>query len=365
MSVREYAFELALCARLEREDVVVGRQIGGGVRRPAGRVLDAVVVRPGPEFDRRTAITDEAIPPAAVASDVGAGQYRRVAEAFDCSPERARELAARAVKAGFFERERGGRELHGEERLRPRTRVRQVARYPDWFSTITAVENKPDLGRPGDLRRQLRLDVALGIADQVVLATASTVTGAHLNRLPEEVGVWRYEFEEGVADPGAEGADEVTTVDPKAATDRDGLAPSVVEVVREPAPLPTEEYGVELLRERPGETEIAVVSGAEKARARRRIAERTYGKGVRPDPDALPDCAHIREGRLAGGGGLPYCVWKGRTVDPGRECGPACAGHEQGTSPEVDPEAERDRRTAWVRDPTGMQRSQSGLDQFD
>ncbi|PSQ60011.1 hypothetical protein BRD18_02005, partial [Halobacteriales archaeon SW_7_71_33] len=38
--VREYAFEQALCARLERPDRIVARQVGGGVRRPGGRVLD-------------------------------------------------------------------------------------------------------------------------------------------------------------------------------------------------------------------------------------------------------------------------------------------------------------------------------------
>lgn len=353
-SVREYAFELALCARLEAPDRVVGRQVGGGVRRPGGRVLDTVVVEPAPEFEERAAITDDAVPPAAVESDVGVGRYRRPAPAFDRSPERARELAADAVRAGFFERERGGRELRADERLRPGARVRQVARYPDWFSRITAVENKPDLDRPGDLRRQLRLDVALGVVDRVVLATSDHVTGAHLNRIPEEVGVWRYEYSEGEAAPDASGPVEPTDDD----------VPDPVEVIREPEPLPVAEPGVELLREHPGETEIAVVSPEQKTRARRRIAERAYGKGVRPAAGAFPDCTRAAEGEVAGGGGLPYCAWKGRVVDPGRECGPSCAGHEASEPPEVDPEAERDRRTAWVRDPEGRKRRQSGLDRF-
>lgn len=358
MDVREYAFELALCAHLESPETVVGRQVGGGVRRPGGRVLDTVVVEPGPEFGERAAITDQAIPPRAVDSDVGVGRYVRAAPAFDCSPERAREVAADAVRAGFFEREREGRQLREDERLRPTARVRQVARYPDWFSRITAVENKPDLDRPGDLRRQLRLDVALGVADRVVLATSDHVTGAHLHRLPEAVGVWRYDYDEGDAAPDGDGP--ATDARPAG----DDLAPPAVEVVREPEPLAVGERGVELLREHPGETEIAVVSAAEKARARRRIAERAYGKGFRPAAAKFPECAHAEAGEVAGGGGLPYCAWKGRVVDPGRECGPSCAGHEAGEPPDVTPERERDRRTAWVRDPEGRVRRQSGLDRF-
>lgn len=384
--MREYAFEQALCARLESPEAVVARQVGGGVRRPGGRVLDTVVVEPGPAFDRRAAITDAAIPAAAVESDVGVGRYRRVAPAFDCSPERAREIAAGAVRAGFFERERDGRTLGEDERLRPGARVRQVVRYPDWFARLTAVENKPDLDRPGDLRRQLRLDAALGVVDRVVLATSDHVTGAHLNRLPDRVGVWRYDYSEGAAERGEETPGECVSerraetpsegdiapdAGPETAAtagsdpDRDGgLAPDAVEVVRVPEPLSVDEPGVELLHRRSGETEIAVVDAAEKRRARRRIAERAYGKGFRLAAEAFPGCVRAAEGEIAGGGGLPYCEWKGRVVDPGRECGPACAGFEEGEPPSVDPEAERDRRTAWRRDPEGRKRRQSGLDRF-
>ncbi len=356
--MREYAFEQVLCARLEHPGRVVARQVGGGVRRPGGRVLDTVVVEPGPEFDERAAITDAAIPVAAVEADVGVGRYRRVAPAFDCRPERAREIAARAVECGFFERERGGRDLDGDERLRPRARVRQVTRYPDWVGRITAVENKPDLDRPGALGRQLRLDVALGLVDQVVLATASHVTGAHLNRLPDPVGVWRYENGGDEAAPDAGGRTAGDGAD-------DDLAPDAVEVVREPTPLCADDAGVELLERRPGRTDVAVVGADEKARARRRIAERAYGKGFRPPAEAFPGCVHAGEGCVAGGGGLPYCAWKGRVVDPGRECGPSCAGFEAADPPDVAPQTERDRRTAWVHDPEGLQRRQSGLDGFD
>jgi hypothetical protein len=333
--VREYPFELALCARLEADrEAVVARQLGGGVESPGGRVLDAVVVEPGPEFDERAAIAPGRIPLPAVESDVGPGRWRRPERAIDAAPERARRIAEWAADVGYFEREYRGGRLH----------VRAVARYPDWFGGIVAVENKPDLGDPGALDRQLRTDASLGLVDRVVLATASHVTGAHLNRLPEAVGVWRFRPDEGAGHPD------------------DGDTVPGIEVVREATPLETDAPGVELLERRPGRTEVATVTAAEKARARRRIAERAYGKGWRP-PE-FPPCARAREGRLAGGGAVPYCRFEGRTVDPGADCGPDCPGYDPDDPPEVDPDAERARRTPWVADPDGRRRRQSGLDRF-
>jgi len=179
--VSEYAFELALCARLEREDRVVARQLGGGVAAPGRRVVDVVAVEPGPAFDDRARITDETIPPSVVEGAVGAGRAVRASEAVDAPPERRTAVLDRAVDVGFVEAVDG-------------VRYRQRVRYPDgWFADLLAVENKPDLGRPGDMERQLRYDASLALFDRVVLATASHVTRAHLNRLPEPVGVWRFD----------------------------------------------------------------------------------------------------------------------------------------------------------------------------
>jgi hypothetical protein len=319
--VREYPFELALCARLEaREQVVVARQIGGGVRAPSNRVLDVLCVEPGPEMDARAALTPERIPDPAIASDVGVGQARDPARAIDARPERARKIADRAVEIGFFERAvEGG--------------VRRAARYPDdWFGRLVAIENKPDLGDPGDLRLQLRKDASLALADEVVLATESYVTGAHLNRIPDAVGVWRF--------------------DPKSG-DR--------EVVREATPLPADEWGVELLDGQPLRTEVALVPPDAKARQRRRMAERAYGKGWRPD--ALPACAEAEAVAREGSEGLPFCRWKERVVNPAR-CGPDCPGHDPADPPAVDADEARDGRTPWVADPEGKAKRQSGLDRF-
>ena len=322
----EFAFELELCATLEeRRDGIVARQLGASVTNPGGRIVDVVCVEPGPAFDDRVELADEAIPDAAIESAVGPGRARFVKDAFDCHPETARRATEHALEIGFFEGER----RHGREY------VRQVARYPDWFGRLVGIENKPDLGRPGDLEAQLRTDVSLGVVDEAILATESYVTRAHLNRIPEEVGVWRVH--------------------------RDGDGPPEIDVIREPTALPVDEPGIEPLETHPGRTDVAVVSSAEKARARRRLAERAYGKGWRTF--AFPGCrACVADDST--GATLPFCSWNGRIVDAGAECGPGCEGYDPGNEPDVDLKAERDRRTPWVADPAGKKRRQTGLDRF-
>ncbi|WP_435076996.1 DUF5787 family protein [Halococcus sp. AFM35] len=321
--MREFAFELALCASLEADvEGVVSRQLG--VSLYGNRVMDVVHVEPGPDFDARARLTPHEIPAAAIESRVGVGTARYWKDAFDCRPERARTATERALDIGFFDAERGG----------GREYVRQTARYPDdWFDRLVGIENKPDLANPGDLETQLRRDVSLGLLDEVILATASHVTGAHLNRIPEAVGVWRF--------------------DPENETR---------EVLREPTPLSPTEPGIEIGTRGAAKTPIRPVNSTEKARMRRRIAERAYGKGWRTYD--FPACERAENGTLAGTRGLPYCEWKGRFVHPAAECGVGCAGHEPADPPDVDLDGERDRRTPWVADPEGGQRRQAGLDSF-
>ncbi|MDS0299923.1 DUF5787 family protein [Halogeometricum sp. S1BR25-6] len=318
---REFAFELALCSHLEEAtDWVLGRQLGAAVAAPARRVVDVCGLVPGPAFDDRAAISERTIPVRAVTSDVGVGEAVFWRDAFDCHRETARETVDAAVEAGFFDSEvRGGREY-----------VRRTTRYPEeWFASLVGVENKPDLDAPGDLERQLRTDVSLGLFDEVVLATESHVTRAHLNRIPEAVGVWRFDPATG----------ERT-------------------VVRDPTPLDAAGPGVELAAEHPLRTDVTVVSAEEKRLARLRVAERTYGKGWRTYE--FPPCASAR----ATDDGRPYCAHFGRVVDPGRDCGDDCPAFEAGESPAVDAATLRDDRTPWVVDPAGVARRQSGLDRF-
>lgn len=320
--VDEFGFELALCADLERmTDALVARQLGVGPG--TRRILDVVCIDPGPEFEERAAISAQTIPPRAIEADVGAGKAVPWRDAFDGPPDRARATMDRAVEVGFLERERRS----------GRTYVRQAARYPDWFDRLRGIENKPDLATPGDLATQVRKDVALGVLDEVIVATETRVTGAHLHRLPDPVGVWQYDPETGD-----------------------------LEVVRPPSSLPVSGPGIEVLDEYPGRTDISTVTAAETASARRRLAERAYGKGWRTW--TLPACDHCRAASRSGTTGLPVCSHFGRLVDPARTCGPACSAHEPGESPTVDRLAERDRRSPWRRDPPGRQRHQSSLERF-
>lgn len=332
--MREFDFELGLCARLESDGYpenagieghpIVARQIGGGVHNPGARVIDVVLAEPGPEFTSRTAITPETIPDGAIEANVPTGRAVPRREAFaglDTPPERQRKLMERAAEIGFFERERhDGREY-----------VRQAAPYPDWYGNLVAIENKPDLANPGDLDRQLRFDVALSVFDRVVLATGSHVTRGHLSRLPDAVGVWR--FQEGV-----------------------------IEGIRTAESLDTDAPGTEVVEERAGRTRIAPVSADAKARRRRRIAERAYGKGFRSY--RFPGCERIEATGRHGAGGLPRCAFYGRFVDPASECGPDCPGHAPAEAPAVDLDAARAENTPWDPDPEGGARTQSGLDQF-
>jgi len=324
-AVREFGFELSLCAHLEGDrDAVLARQLGGGVTEPGGRVLDTVVVEPGRAFDERTAITPDRIPDAILLSELGPGRFRRVTAAIDARPDRARSIAEHGAKIGFLELERRSGQLH----------ARQVTRYPhDWFGEILGIENKPDLGTPGALEEQLRIDVSLGLVDRVVLATESYVTGAHRNRIPEAVGIWRFDPESG----------ELT-------------------VLREAESLAVDESGVEVLDRRPGVSSIEIVSPEAKRRARRRVAERAYGKGWRTFD--FPACAEMEARSRQRGASLPWCAWKGRIVNPASECGEDCPGYETAAAPDVDQSAEREARSSWIADPVGRQRTQAGLDSF-
>ena len=315
--MREFGFELALSAHLEREGTLVSRQLGGHVH--GRRILDTVVVEPTDQLPDRAAITAQSIPTAAIESAVGTGRARYWKDAFDCHPERAERAVELAVERGFFEHERRG----------GRTYVRQTTRYPDWVRSITAIENKPDLDRPGELETQLRTDVSLALADRVVLATSDYVTRAHLNRIPEEVGVWRFDPDGGER-----------------------------EVVREPTDLRSDEPGIELVERTPARDDIRPVTATEKASARVRLAERAYAKGWRTfDYPACERCSPDEDG-------VPHCPWKGRPVRASEDCGESCGGYEPGDPPTFDGEGARADRTPWDPDPAGRRRRQSGLDRF-
>ena len=317
--MREFGFELALCAHLERGDRIVARQLGAHVH--GRRIADTVLVDPGPDFEARASITSETIPDPLIAADAGPGRARDWTDALAVHPDRAQGLIDRGVDLGFLEETGPGEH-------------RQTTRYPaEWFDRLVGIENKPDLDRPGDLQAQLRTDVSLGLFDEVVLATADYVTGAHRNRIPDAVGIWRFDPETG----------ERT-------------------VLREAEPLAVAEAGVEPIERAPGRTDVAIAGPEEKRRARRRLAERAYGKGWRTF--GWPDCAACDPSTDDREASVPYCQWAGRVVDPASECGESCPGYDPADPPAVDAEGERAARSAWDPDPAGHQRRQTGLDRF-
>jgi len=325
--VSEWAIEQRLCAVLEAEGDLVARQLGTGATAPANRIADVVQVDPGSTFEARTRLTDAAIPDLVIAADVGVGRakyWKNAVRGLDVHPDRAQEAIDRAIELGFLE----------AERRNGRTYVRQVARYPtDWFSELTAIELKPDLDRPGDLTTQLRTDVALGLVDRVVLVTTSHVTPAHRHRFPAPVGIWR-------------------------------LAPDdpSLDVLRPADRLSIDEPGIELLERHPGRDEIAVVEPTIKAQARRRLAERAYAKGWRPE--APVSCEHAALRSVAGVGGLSACTHFEQLVVPSRDCGTDCSAFEPADPPTGDPRAARDRHSPWVADPPGQARTQGRLDRY-
>lgn len=320
----EFGFEISLCAALEtRQEGIIARQLGAGVDRSGRRIMDVVTIKPGPQFDRRTELTSDRIPDWLIEAPIGPGRFRPADKVLAGDPQRRKERIDWGVDLGLLEyRRKNGTRM-----------IRQTARYPDqWFETIVGVENKPDLGRPGDLDVQTRFDVSLGLLDYVIVATETHVTRAHLNRIPDEVGVWEYS-------PGEE-----------------------ITVVQEPSRLAVTTHGIELVESRSDHMAIQPIDPDQKAIARRRLAERAYGKGWRTF--SPPPCTQCTLVERHGTQSLPYCQAYDQIIHPATECGPDCPAYEPGDRPPTAFESERAQRTGWNRQLTEITRKQAGLDRF-
>ncbi|WP_394294973.1 DUF5787 family protein [Haloquadratum walsbyi] len=317
----EFAFELALCSYLETTtEWVLSRQLGAAAVNPGRRIIDICGVVPGSSFDTRSMITDERIPERAIAGPAGVGTSVRRSDAVDASPQTTKAVIEQALAADFFTIEHHNGYEH----------IRQTTRYPtEWFDRIIGIENKPDLKRPGELTRQLQVDISLGLFDAVILATKTHVTRAHLNRIPDAVGVWQFN------------------------PDTDNRT-----IIRQPAELATGTPGIELGSDQSDHTEIHPVSSKEKTRARRRIAERAYGKGWRNY--TLPSCAHAETQP----DGRPYCTEFDCVINPAQSCDTECPAHTHAEPPQYNKAKVRDARSPWNHDPPGARYRQSGLDRF-
>jgi hypothetical protein len=316
----EFVFELCVCQWAERawppcgsrDDgtvSVVARQLGTKHRR-----WDTVVVECDPEgLARRASFGERELDSDllhVVRNAPAEWAWYRDALPDPGYPWRyVRAAVHRAADRGLVERRRRDN----------RIQLRRKWDYPAWVERVVAIENKPDLDASAarDLAPQLQRDVALGLADEVWVATVATADGvepALLEDLPVEAGI--------------------LTVD------ADGRA----DVAWHPRTLAVDDPGTRIL-DRPGggdrdasaaRFEYADVDWKRDKRAV--IAERAYGRGWRDYADAMrPDCRHFRLTDTRAGF-LPSCSAKG-CHQSAAECAGSC--------PEFEPEPPARRTKGW------------------
>jgi hypothetical protein len=300
----EFAFELAVCQWAERawdpvsDDaaLLVARQLGTKHRR-----WDTVVLECDPASLRQRA----EFGPEALNSDLlhvvrnapADWQFYRDALPDPGYPWRyVREAIHEAADRDAVESRKRGNRIE----------IRRRYEYPDWVRRIAAIENKPDLTASAAraLQPQLERDVALGLADEVWVATATTgerVEPILLTDLPSEAGV--------------------LTVDPDA-----GRA----EAVWQPRTLDSDGPGTRIL-ERPDDGVSAArfeyADSDWKAGKRLEIAERAYERGWRAYASTMrPDCRHF-ELQATETGVYPYCAAKAR-LPTQTECRGSCPSFE-------------------------------------
>ncbi|WP_293026906.1 DUF5787 family protein [Natronococcus sp.] len=202
-----------------------------------------------------------------------------------------------------------------------RIEIRRKWAYPEWVDRIVAIENKPDLDASAarNLGAQLEYDVALGLADEVWVATRKTgerVEPVLFEGLPVEAGVLALEPESLSA-----------------------------EVAWYPRSLSVDEPGTRIL-ERPdgGERDgsaarFEYVDPERKAEKRLAIAERAYERGWRSFVETMrPDCRHFALRGTDGTQLRPYCEAKQR-CQTAAECSGSC--------PEFEPEPPVWRTRGW------------------
>ncbi len=211
-----------------------------------------------------------------------------------------REAIHRAADRGILETHKSGNRIE----------IRRKWPYPDWLERIVAIENKPDLDASAAraLSSQLEYDVAMGLADEVWVATETTderVEPVLFEDLPVEVGILALEPEALTAD-----------------------------VAWHPRTLPVDDPGTRIL-ERPdgGERDgsaarFEYVDPETKAEKRLAIAERAYERGWRSFATTMrPDCRHFELRARDASQALPHCAAKGR-CQTAAECAGSCTDFE-------------------------------------
>ncbi|MBP2252310.1 hypothetical protein J2754_002653 [Halarchaeum solikamskense] len=313
MGGAEFGFELRVCAWAERHwtpadpdsRVLVARQLGTQRRR-----WDTVLVEADPAGLRARA----AFGPDELDADLldvvryapADWTYYRDALPDPGYPWRyVREAIHRASARGVLE----------ERKRSNRIEIRRIAPYPDWVRRVVAIENKPDLDASAAraLADQLERDVALGLADEVWVATRADRTRALVTEMPSAAGVLTVEATDdaggGRTDGRLPGATRAPAID--------------ADVAWHPRALDPDASGVRVT-DHGDPTTFEYVAPAEKRETRARIAERAYGRGWRAYADTMrPDCRAF-DLRRAGDGHVPYCHAKDRE-QTAAECSGSCA----------------------------------------
>ncbi|WP_135663350.1 DUF5787 family protein [Halorhabdus rudnickae] len=304
----EFDFELRICQWAERvwppgrdrqRPVIVARQFGTKRRR-----WDTIVIECDPDGLRQRAEFGEQ----AIDSDLLDVLPHAPAEwAFyrDVLPDPGypwryvREAIHRATDRGILET----RKYEG------RIEIRRKYAYPDWVERIVAIENKPDLDASAARRLapQIERDVAMGLADEVWVATAATgerVEPALLENLPVEAGI--------------------LVVDPRAGD---------AEVAWHPRTLDPTTPGTRILERPVGGDHDASAARFEyadpewKGHKRLEIAERAYARGWRKYVDTMrSDCRYF-DTRWTTTGPVPYCRAK-ECQQTSSECRGSCSQFE-------------------------------------
>lgn len=307
--MKEFGFELRLCAWVERNWSPTGERVGCPVvARQLGtkhRRWDTVVIE-----TTDAGLTDRA-PFGGERLDSDLLHVARNAPSSwayyrDTLPDPGypwryvREAVHRAADRGFVETRRRGNRIE----------IRRRYRYPAWVDRIVAIENKPDLDAAAArvLAQQLEHDVALGLADEVWLATSATddeIEPALLETMPVEAGVL--------------------------SVSEDATGPTVEPVWR-PRTLDPTETGTRILDRPDGGSVDGSAARFEyadpdwKRRKRLEIAERAYERGWRSYVETMrPDCRsfELRDPT----GPFPWCVSKDRE-QTAAECSARCRAFE-------------------------------------
>lgn len=321
--MKEFGFELRVCAWAERNwppdgdetgPSIVARQLGTKRRR-----WDTVVIE-----TTESGLTARA-PFGADRLDSDLLHVARHAPSSwayyrECLPDPGypwryvREAIHRAEDRGFVETRRAGNRIE----------IRRRYRYPEWIDRIVAIENKPDLDASAARRlgSQLQHDVALGLADEVWLATTAPEGGIEpvlLEAMPVEVGI----------------------------VVADGEGDSFhCESIWQPRTLDVSAPGTRIL-DRPTESEwdasaarFEYADPAWKRRKRLEIAERSYERGWRSYAETMrTDCRHFELRSVEGP--FPWCAAKDRE-QTAAECSGRC--------PHFEPEPPAWRTNGWPID---------------